>query len=65
MSYWPELGSMLISETITDKRHGIILTPVCLNLNLKVEVVSLRYIGYVEFFFFFYSSNFILFLNFT
>ena len=49
MSYWPELGSMLISETITDKRHGIILTPVCLNLNLKVEVVSLRYIGYVEF----------------
>lgn len=48
MSYWPELGLMLISETITDKRHGIILIPVCLNLNLKVEVVSLRYIGYVE-----------------
>lgn len=48
MSYWPELGPMLISETITHKKHGIILIPVCLNLNLKVEVVSLRYIGYVE-----------------
>lgn len=47
-SYWPELGHMLISEIITDKRYRIILIPVCPILNLRVELGSLRDNGYIE-----------------